>query len=34
MKEMWESMDIIEQLIDNIPEGPLCRKDEASHKTS
>ena len=26
MKEMWESMDIIEQLIDNIPEGPYSVK--------
>jgi NADH-quinone oxidoreductase subunit D/NADH-quinone oxidoreductase subunit C/D len=26
MKEMWESMDIIEQLIDNIPEGPYAAK--------
>lgn len=26
MKEMWESMDIIEQLIDNIPEGPYAVK--------
>lgn len=26
MKEMWESMDIIDQLIDNIPEGPYAVK--------
>ena len=26
MKEMWESMNIIEQLIDNIPEGPYTAK--------
>ncbi len=31
--EMWESMNIIEQLIDNIPEGPLCSKDEAGYKS-
>ena len=24
--EMWESMNIIEQLIDNIPEGPFAVK--------
>ncbi len=24
--EMWESMNIIEQLIDNIPEGPYAVK--------
>jgi NADH-quinone oxidoreductase subunit D/NADH-quinone oxidoreductase subunit C/D len=23
MKEMWESLNIIEQLIDNIPEGEI-----------
>jgi len=26
MDEMWESMNIIEQLIDNIPEGPYAEK--------
>jgi NADH-quinone oxidoreductase subunit D/NADH-quinone oxidoreductase subunit C/D len=26
MQEMWESMDIIDQLIDNIPEGPFAVK--------
>jgi len=26
MDEMWESMKIIEQLIDNIPEGPFTAK--------
>ena len=26
MEEMWESMNIIEQLIDNIPEGPYAVK--------
>lgn len=26
MEEMWESMDIIDQLIDNIPEGPFAVK--------
>ena len=26
MLEMWESMSIIEQLIDNIPEGPIAVK--------
>jgi len=26
MDEMWESMNIIEQLIDNIPEGDYCAK--------
>jgi NADH-quinone oxidoreductase subunit D len=26
MDEMWESMNIIEQLIDNIPEGPYAVK--------
>jgi len=26
MDEMWESMNIIEQLIDNIPEGPFSAK--------
>ena len=26
MDEMWESMNIIEQLIDNIPEGPFAVK--------
>jgi len=26
MDEMWESMKIIEQLIDNIPEGDYCAK--------
>jgi len=26
MDEMWESMNIIEQLIDNIPEGPFTAK--------
>jgi NADH-quinone oxidoreductase subunit D/NADH-quinone oxidoreductase subunit C/D len=26
MDEMWESMNIIEQLIDNIPEGPYTEK--------
>ncbi|MGE5420936.1 MAG: NADH-quinone oxidoreductase subunit D [Chloroflexota bacterium] len=26
MKEMWESMDIIDQLIDNIPEGAYAVK--------
>lgn len=26
MEEMWESMDIIDQLIDNIPEGPYAVK--------
>ena len=26
MDEMWESMNIIEQLIDNIPEGPYTAK--------
>lgn len=29
MKEMWESMDIIDQLIDNIPEGPYTAKMKA-----
>jgi NADH-quinone oxidoreductase subunit D/NADH-quinone oxidoreductase subunit C/D len=29
MKEMWESMDIIDQLIDNIPEGPYSAKMKA-----
>jgi NADH-quinone oxidoreductase subunit D len=29
MKEMWESMHIIEQLIDNIPEGDFCAKTKA-----
>jgi NADH-quinone oxidoreductase subunit D/NADH-quinone oxidoreductase subunit C/D len=29
MKEMWESMLIIEQLIDNIPEGPYAAKMKA-----
>jgi NADH-quinone oxidoreductase subunit D len=29
MKEMWESMSIIEQLIDNIPEGDFCAKTKA-----
>jgi NADH-quinone oxidoreductase subunit D len=27
--EMWESMKIIEQLVDNIPEGGLYRQNEA-----
>lgn len=27
--EMWESMSIIEQLIDNIPEGPIQEKTNA-----
>jgi NADH-quinone oxidoreductase subunit D len=27
--EMWESMKIIEQLIDNIPEGPIKEKTKA-----
>jgi NADH-quinone oxidoreductase subunit D/NADH-quinone oxidoreductase subunit C/D len=27
--EMWESMNIIEQLIDNIPEGPYAAKMKA-----
>lgn len=27
--EMWESMNIIEQLIDNIPEGPFTAKMKA-----
>ena len=26
IEEMWESMNIIEQLIDNIPEGPYAVK--------
>lgn len=26
IKEMWESMNIIDQLIDNIPEGPFAVK--------
>ncbi|MEI8225196.1 MAG: NADH-quinone oxidoreductase subunit D [Bacteroidota bacterium] len=26
IEEMWESMNIIEQLIDNIPEGPYAMK--------
>ncbi len=26
IEEMWESMNIIEQLIDNIPEGPFAVK--------
>ena len=26
IEEMWESMKIIEQLIDNIPEGPFAVK--------
>jgi NADH-quinone oxidoreductase subunit D/NADH-quinone oxidoreductase subunit C/D len=26
MDEMWESMNIIEQLIDNIPDGPYAEK--------
>ncbi len=29
MKEMWESMNIIEQLIDNIPEGDYAAKMKA-----
>jgi NADH-quinone oxidoreductase subunit D len=29
MAEMWESMNIIEQLIDNIPEGPYQAKMKA-----
>lgn len=29
MEEMWESMHIIEQLIDNIPEGPHTAKMKA-----
>jgi NADH-quinone oxidoreductase subunit D len=29
MAEMWESMKIIEQLIDNIPEGPYSAKMKA-----
>jgi NADH-quinone oxidoreductase subunit D len=29
MVEMWESMKIIEQLIDNIPEGDFCAKTKA-----
>lgn len=29
MAEMWESMNIIEQLIDNIPEGPYSAKMKA-----
>ena len=29
MKEMWESMSIIEQLIDNIPEGDYAAKMKA-----
>jgi NADH-quinone oxidoreductase subunit D/NADH-quinone oxidoreductase subunit C/D len=29
MAEMWESMKIIEQLIDNIPEGPYAAKMKA-----
>ncbi len=27
--EMWESLSIIEQLIDNIPEGEFCAKTKA-----
>jgi len=26
MDEMWESMNILEQLVDNIPEGDFCAK--------
>lgn len=31
IEEMWESMNIIEQLIDNIPEGPHAVKMKLSN---
>ena len=31
MDEIMESLNIIEQLIDNIPEGPIPGEDETHH---